>query len=167
MGMTRLLKSGSEIEDQVIAILVLEQFRNRVSDQILLSSGEKTLLLGGVIDSPSLTLKITDDEEMTDLNQRYRGINETTDVLAFGADFTDPDLESRYLGDVIISFPQAEQHALKEGHSVEEELQLLAVHGVLHLLGYDHDTQSGKEAMWAIQSRVLTELGLSIKVEEM
>ncbi len=160
------MKSGSEIEDQVIAILVLEQFQNKISDQILLSSGETTLLLDGVPDSPSLTLKITDDEEMTELNQRYRGINRTTDVLAFGADFTDPDLESRYLGDVIISFPQAEKQALERGHAVEEELQLLVVHGVLHLLGYDHDTQSGKEAMWEIQSQVLTELGLSIKVEE-
>jgi len=166
MGISRLLKSGSEIEDQVIAILVLEQFQNKISDQILLSSGETTLLLDGVPDSPSLTLKITDDEEMTELNQRYRGINRTTDVLAFGTDFTDPDLESRYLGDVIISFPQAEKQALERGHAVEEELQLLVVHGVLHLLGYDHDTQSGKEAMWAIQSQVLTELGLSIKVEE-
>jgi probable rRNA maturation factor len=166
MGISRLLKSGSEIEDQVIAILVLEQFQNKISDQILLSSGETTLLLDGVPDSPSLTLKITDDEEMTELNQRYRGINRTTDVLAFGADFTDPDLESRYLGDVIISFPQAEKQALERGHAVEEELQLLVVHGVLHLLGYDHDTQSRKEAMWAIQSQVLTELGLSIKVEE-
>lgn len=166
MGISRLLKSGSEIEDQVIAILVLEQFQNKISDQILLSSGETTLLLDGVPDSPSLTLKITDDEEMTELNQRYRGINRTTDVLAFGADFTDPDLESRYLGDVIISFPQAEKQALERRHAVEEELQLLVVHGVLHLLGYDHDTQSGKEVMWAMQSQVLTELGLSIKVEE-
>ncbi len=166
MGMTRLLKSGSETEDQVIAILVQDQFRSIISDQILLSCGETTLLLDGVTDSPSLTIMITDDEEMIDMNQRYRGINKTTDVLAFGANFTDPDLESRYLGDVVISFPQAEKQALKRGHAVEEELQLLVVHGVLHLLGYDHHTQTGKEAMWAIQSRVLTELGLSIKVEE-
>lgn len=159
------MKSGSETEDQVIAILVQEQFRSMISDQILLSCGETTLLLDGVNDSPSLTLMITDDEEMTDMNHRYRGINKTTDVLAFGADFTDPDLESRYLGDVVISFPQAEKQALKRGHTVEEELQLLVVHGVLHLLGYDHDTKTRKEAMWAIQSRVLAELGLSIEVE--
>ena len=165
MGMTRLLTSGSETEDQVIAILVQEQFRSIISDQILISCGETTLLLDGVTDSPSLTLVITDDEEMTDMNQRYRGINNTTDVLAFGADFTDPDLESRYLGDVVISFPQAEKQALERGHTVEEELQLLVVHGVLHLLGYDHDTHTRKEAMWGTQSRVLTELGLSIKVE--
>ena len=159
------MKRGNEAEVQVIAILVTEQFRGKISDQILLSCGETTLLLDGVIDSPSLTLMITDDEELIDMNQRYRGINKTTDVLAFGADFTDPDLESRYLGDVVISFPQAEKQALERGHTIEEELQLLVVHGVLHLLGYDHHTHTGKEAMWAIQSRVLTELGLSIKVE--
>ncbi len=159
------MKSGSEIEDQVITILVQEQFQSMISDQVLLSCGETTLLLDGVNDSPSLSLMITDDEEMIDMNHRYRGINKTTDVLAFGADFTDPDLESRYLGDVVISFPQAEKQALKRGHTVEEELQLLVVHGVLHLLGYDHDTRTGKEAMWAIQFRVLAELGLSIEVE--
>ena len=159
------MKSGSETEDQVISILVQQQFRSMISDQILLSCGETTLLLDGVNDSPSLALMITDDEEMADMNHRYRGINKTTDVLAFGAEFTDPDLESRYLGDVVISFPQAEKQALNRGHTAEEELQLLVVHGVLHLLGYDHDTKTGKEAMWAIQSRVLAELGLSIEVE--
>ena len=124
------------------------------------------MLVDGVTDSPSLALIITDDEEMTKLNQTYRGINKTTDVLSFSGDFTDPDLGSRYLGDVIISFPEAEKQALRRGHAVEAELQLLAAHGVLHLLGYDHDTQSTKEAMWHVQTRILEILGLTIKVED-
>lgn len=62
------MKSGSETEDQVIAILVQDQFRSKISDQILLSCGETTLLLDGVTDLPSLTIMITDDEEMMDMN---------------------------------------------------------------------------------------------------
>jgi len=149
----------------VISIIVPEQFRLQISDQNLLASVEKTMLVDGVSDSPSLSLIITDDEEMKKLNQTYRGINKTTDVLSFGGDFTDPDLDSRYLGDVIISFPQAEEQALRRGHDVDAELQLLAAHGVLHLLGYDHDTQSAKEVMWQVQNQILEILGLAIKVE--
>jgi len=150
----------------VISIIVPEQFRLQISDQNLLASVEKTMLVDGVSDSPSLSLIITDDEEMKKLNQTYRGINKTTDVLSFGGDFTDPDLDSRYLGDVIISFPQAEEQALRRGHDVDAELQLLAAHGVLHLLGYDHDTQSAKEVMWQVQTQILEILGLAINVED-
>lgn len=149
----------------MISIIVPEQFRLQISDQNLLASVEKTMLVDGISDSPSLSLIITDDEEMKKLNQTYRGINKTTDVLSFGGGFTDPDLDSRYLGDVIISFPQAEEQALRRGHDVDAELQLLAAHGVLHLLGYDHDTQSAKEVMWQVQNQILEILGLAIKVE--
>jgi len=150
----------------VISIVVPEQFRLQISDQKLRASVEKTMLVDGVPDSPSLSVIITDDEEMKKLNKNYRGINKTTDVLSFGGDFTDPDLGSRYLGDVIISFPQAEKQALSKGHDVEAELQLLAAHGVLHLLGYDHDTKSAKEAMWQVQTQILENLGLAITVED-
>jgi probable rRNA maturation factor len=150
----------------VISIVVPEQFRLQISDQKLRASVEKTMLVDGVPDSPSLSVIITDDEEMKKLNKTYRGINKTTDVLSFGGDFTDPDLGSRYLGDVIISFLQAEKQALSKGHDVEAELQLLAAHGVLHLLGYDHDTQSAKETMWQVQTQILENLGLAIIVED-
>jgi probable rRNA maturation factor len=150
----------------VISIVVPEQFRLQISDQKLRASVEKTMLVDGVPDSPSLSVIITDDEEMKKLNKTYRGINKTTDVLSFGGDFTDPDLGSRYLGDVIISFLQAEKQALSKDHDVEAELQLLAAHGVLHLLGYDHDTQSAKETMWQVQTQILENLGLAIIVED-
>lgn len=149
----------------MIAFLVPDPYREEISDQTLLSCVETTLEMVGVSDSPSVTIMITDDENMREMNRRYRNLDKSTDVLAFQADFVDPDLESRYLGDVVISYPQAEVQALNREHNVEEELQLLVVHGLLHLVGYDHDTQSGKEEMWSIQSRVLAALGLSIEVE--
>ena len=97
-----------------------------------------------------IPIRITDDEELNTLNLKYRGIDKITDVLSFPADFEDPDLGSRYVGDVVIAFPRAEEQAQKRGHFVEAEIQLLVVHGTLHLLGYDHGDKTEKEEMWLI-----------------
>lgn len=150
----------------MILISIQDEYRDIVADQILSSAAELTLDEGGVLDSPSLLVRITGDAEMRSLNQQYRGMDKTTDVLSFPADFTDPDLESRYLGDIIISYARAEEQAHKRGHHVEAELQLLVVHGVLHLLGYDHGNQNEKEKMWSVQDNILKKLGLDIEVEE-
>jgi probable rRNA maturation factor len=150
----------------VHAFYIQEDFLEQVAEDKLRSAVEKTLMVGCVMDSPSVTVIITNDEHLQEMNQRYRGLNKTTDVLAFEADFTDPDLESRYLGDVVISYQQARKQAEARGHLVEQELQLLIVHGVLHLLGFDHDTASRKEEMWSLQSRVMNELGLSVSIED-
>jgi len=150
----------------VILITVQDNFRELIADQILKSAAETVLLECGLPDSPSLLIRITDDEELNTLNLKYRGIDKTTDVLSFPADFEDPDLESRYVGDVVIAFPRAEEQAQKRGHFVEAELQLLVVHGTLHLLGYDHGDKTEKKEMWSIQSRILKKLGLDIEVED-
>jgi len=150
----------------VILITVQDNFRELIADQILRSAAEAVLLECGLPDSPSLLIRITDDDELKTLNLQYRGIDRITDVLSFQADFEDPDLESRYLGDVVIAYPRAEEQAQKRGHFVEAELQLLVVHGTLHLLGYDHGNRTEKEEMWSIQSRVLEKLGLEIEVED-
>jgi len=150
----------------VILITVQDNFRELIADQILKSAAEAVLLECGLPDSPSLLIRITDDEELNTLNLKYRGIDKTTDVLSFPADFEDPDLESRYVGDVVIAFPRAEEQAQKRGHFVEAELQLLVVHGTLHLLGYDHGEKTEKNEMWSIQSRILEKLGLDIEIED-
>lgn len=150
----------------MILITVQENFRELITDHILNSAAEAVLLECEVSDSPSLLVRITDDEELKALNLQYRGINKITDVLSFPADFTDPDLESRYLGDVVIAYPRAEEQAQKRGHFVESEIQLLVVHGVLHLLGYDHGDNKDKEEMWSLQSRILDKLGLDIEIED-
>jgi probable rRNA maturation factor len=150
----------------VILITVQDNFRELIADQLLSSAAEAVLHGCEVLDSPSLMVRVTDDEELRSLNQQYRGINKTTDVLSFLTDFTDPDLESRYLGDIVISYSRAEEQAQKRGHFPEAELQLLVVHGVLHLLGYDHADLEKKEEMWSIQSRILEKLGLDIEVED-
>ena len=150
----------------MIAIVVQEQFQDKVPEQTLCSAAESALQISNVSDSPSLSIKITDDAEMQDLNLRFRGIDKTTDVLSFGEDFIDPDLESRYLGDIVISYPQAEIQANTRNHAAADELQLLVIHGVLHLLGYDHGTEDDKNDMWSLQGKILDKLGLSIQVED-
>jgi probable rRNA maturation factor len=70
-----------------------------------------------------------------------------------------------YLGDIVISLPRARHQASAAGHSLNDELQLLVVHGVLHLLGHDHDTPNRKKKMWAVQDEILRNLGVRIDVD--
>lgn len=107
-------------------------------------------------DAPAhLTLLLTGDDTLQQLNLSYRGINKVTDVLSFedGAAIA-PD-QPVYLGDIAISVPQAVRQADRGGHSVSAELQLLTVHGVLHLLGYDHATPEEQATMWTAQAAIL------------
>ncbi len=150
----------------MIVVVVQDPFQEKISEQVLCIAAEAALQISGVSDSPSLSIRITDDAEMQDLNLRFRGIDKTTDVLSFGDDFTDPDLESRYLGDVVISYPQAKNQANNLGHTAAEELQLLIIHGVLHLLGYDHGTETEKKRMWSLQGKVLKKIGITIQIED-
>ncbi len=97
-----------------------------------------------------LSIALVDLPEMIELNTTYRGIEGPTDVLSFGCDdpcaVLGPD-EPVTLGDVVIAPEVAEAQAAEYGHTVEEELNLLLVHGVLHLLGYDHEDDADAEVM--------------------
>ena len=107
-----------------------------------------------------LSIVITDNEQIQDLNRQFRRIDSPTDVLSFSAGFTDPDTQRLYIGDVIISFPQAQSQALSANHNVGQELSLLVVHGILHLLGQDHTNAKEKKQMWEAQSEILENLGI-------
>lgn len=107
-----------------------------------------------------LSVLLTDDAQLQEMNRTYLGVDEPTDVLAFPAAETDPDSGRLYLGDVVISVPRAALQAGAAGHSLEAELQLLVVHGLLHLLGHDHSQGPEKARMWAAQGAVLERLGL-------
>ncbi len=109
--------------------------------------------------SADLTIVIGDDAQLHELNRRFLGVDAPTDVLSFPADDTDPDSGERYLGDILISYPRAADQAASAGHTVQDELLLLVVHGVLHLLGYDHAVPAEKTRMWEIQAQVLESLG--------
>lgn len=97
-------------------------------------------------DPATLTLRLVDDDEVRELNRRYRSLDEATDVLSFPGETTP---EGRHLGDVVISVETAERRG---GTPVERELQVLALHGILHCLGYDHETDDGE--MDALEQRL-------------
>ena len=107
-----------------------------------------------------VTILLSDDAQVRELNRQYLAIDAPTDVLSFPAGEADPDTGVTYLGDVIISVPQAGAQARAAGHALEAEVQLLVVHGVLHLLGHDHAQTEAKGRMWAAQTEVLNQLGL-------
>jgi probable rRNA maturation factor len=114
-----------------------------------------------------LTIVLTDDTRLQELNRDYLGIDAPTDVLSFPASETDPETGARYIGDILISIPRAQAQADAAGHALESEVQLLVVHGVLHLLGHDHGEPQEKARMWQAQAEVLESLGLgSIQIRE-
>lgn len=115
------------------------------------------------VDPPAaVSVLLTDDDHMRQLNRDFRGEDKATDVLSFPAGEPLPGTAGleRYLGDIAISVPYAERQAAVAGHDLEAELQLLTIHGVLHLLGHDHVDGAEKAAMWIAQTAVLTQLGL-------
>jgi probable rRNA maturation factor len=114
-----------------------------------------------------LSIVLTVDEKLRELNRDYLGIDAPTDVLSFPASESDPETGARYLGDILISIPRAVKQARAAGHDLQDEVQLLVVHGVLHLLGHDHAGAEDKASMWAAQAEILERLGLGqIQIRE-
>jgi probable rRNA maturation factor len=110
-----------------------------------------------------VTVVVTDEQGIRELNRDFLDQDEVTDVLAFATQedvgpFVPAPEAGKYLGDVIVCYPRAVEQALEQDHSVPEELALLVVHGVLHLLGYDHASEPEEAAMWALQEEILAQL---------
>jgi probable rRNA maturation factor len=104
-----------------------------------------------------VSLVLIDDAEMRPLNAQWRNIDQPTDVLAF-AQSDSFSAQSQVLGDVLISVETATRQAAERGHSLERELTVLFVHGVLHLLGYDHIDDDEAEEMEALERTLLAKL---------
>jgi len=127
--------------------------------------------LGESLGQPRSTLAVllTDDEGIRDYNRRFRSVDEPTDVLSFPTGSGDPGASGHYLGDLVISSERAAAQAAEIGHGVEEEIEVLVLHGVLHLLGHDHETDEGQ--MRSLEARLARELfggmrGLIERVED-
>ncbi len=147
-----------------ISVEVAPRFRSVVDDEWLRDAVARVLAAEGVSRAEA-GIVVTGDVTVRDLNRRYRGEDAPTDVLsfAFGEDageFVLPPGESTRLGDVAISLPAARRQAKQAGHSLERELALLLVHGLLHLLGYDHATGDDARVMESHQAALLTSLGV-------
>ena len=121
-------------------------------------AAHRTLEQAHFQENTELTVVLTDDAQVHELNRQFRDVDAPTDVLSFPVGETDPDSGNLYLGDIVISIERAEAQASAEGHTLEDELRLLVVHGALHLLGHDHADEEEKARMWAAQSEVLAQL---------
>ena len=149
-----------------VAVHVDEDLLAQVEDELLCQAALRTLHSQHIESACELSVVVTDDETLRELNRRHRGVDAPTDVLAFPNEargpFVDAPDGSYYLGDVIISFPRAAAQSSEAGHDVQAELQLLVVHGVLHLLGYDDQAEEPRAKMWHAQSEILQVLGIDV-----
>ena len=108
-----------------------------------------------------LSLTLVTDRRMKALNHQYRGKNRSTDVLAFSQD-VDVKLPGKLLGDVIIATPTARRQAKEACRPEKDEFAMLAIHGLLHLLGYDHEKPVEAKKMFSLQNRLLKEVQIDI-----
>jgi probable rRNA maturation factor len=149
-----------------IDVQVDDAFAEQVNADELAQIVAATLAARGVA-TAAVTVVITDDEQVRQLNRDYRGVDASTDVLSFAAregaaEHLPDELAAEmaaYLGDILIAYPYCAAQAASFGGSVAAELRLMAVHGTLHLLGDDHDSAEAEAAMWAQQEAILAQFG--------
>lgn len=110
-----------------------------------------------------LSVLVTDDGTIHEMNRDYRGIDRPTDVLSFPTRDGDslPGAPDGFLGDIAISMDRAKAQAEEYGHSLKRELCFLTVHGTLHLLGYDHMEEEQKLQMFQRQEQILLSMGIT------
>ena len=147
----------------MINIQIDDPFTRDLDPDWIREAARETLLHQSIPEDSELSIVVTGDTQIQDLNRQFLDIDAPTDVLSFPSDEIDPESGTPYLGDVLISYPRALDQAGSADHPVKSEMQLLVVHGVLHLLGYDHAQEEGKNQMWTIQAEVLTRLDSPIR----
>ena len=127
--------------EHVILVSIAEPFAAALSEERLAATARRVLAAEGTPPC-ELSVAVTDDETVRSLNREYAGEDEVTDVLSFsqreGEEFVSPPEGAPQLGEVVIAYPQAARQAGERGRAAKEEVTRLLVHGVLHLLGYDH-----------------------------
>jgi probable rRNA maturation factor len=151
-----------------IDVRIAPPFRAVVRAAWLRSLARRVLAAEGVVGPAHVGVVIADDETVRDLNHRFLGLDEATDVLSFGlaaaddAPFALPPEEGSSLGEVVIAYPTAIRQAEEAGRPIEAEVAHLLVHGVLHLLGYDHQRPDDERAMRGREEEILAGLATSV-----
>ena len=146
----------------MIEVEIINQREFAIEPSHLISACNAVIMNEQITEPCAMTIVVTDDESIAQYNTQYRDVAGPTDVLSFPAELPDynPEDEARYLGDLMIAYPYTKAEAEREGHDLNAMLNLVVIHGTLHLLGYDHDTEENRAAMWAAQARALTALGI-------
>jgi len=154
-------RSSADEVESAVDVEVAPAFAGAASEERLRQVAEAVLHHEG--SRGQVTVVVTDDVGIQELNRDFLGIDAPTDVLSFGAQeaagpFVTAPEAGNYLGDVIICYPRAVAQAAEQGHPAGQELDLLVIHGLLHLLGYDHATEAEQAVMWARQDGILKSL---------
>jgi len=134
---------------------------------LIFASAECSLEFMGFIRDCDISVTVTDNIHIHELNREYRGVDRPTDVLSFPMySFTDDDMPEEgpapvVLGDIVISVERAKEQAVEYGHSFQREISFLTVHSVLHLLGYDHEvSEKAENEMFSLQDKIMDKLGI-------
>ena len=134
---------------------------------LIFASAECSLEFMGFIRDCDISVTVTDNIHIHELNREYRGVDRPTDVLSFPMySFTDDDMPEEgpapvVLGDLVISAERAKEQAVEYGHSFQREISFLTVHSVLHLLGYDHEvSEKAENEMFSLQDKIMDKLGI-------
>ena len=146
----------------MINIQIRDDYKKDVSVESIISATKITFAYFNLPENLEITIVIENNKLLQELNYKYLGINSPTDVLSFklGEDINEGS--NLYLGDIVISFPIAQEQSLKN-HDVNCEIQLLVIHGILHLLEFDHVTEKEQKTMWKNQLDILALLNSPIK----
>jgi probable rRNA maturation factor len=107
------------------------------------------------ITNSEISITFVGEDRIREINHQYRGINAVTDVLSFSINETNPENGLHMLGDILISVPTAKEQAELIGDSLKNEIDLLVIHGILHLCGYDHENKDDEIKMFSIQQHLL------------
>ena len=147
----------------MLTIKSRQAFRKELDKKRLQKASFTAFHFLGFETEPEVTLQVTNDHTIQEFNLQYRGIDDVTDVLSFENAFTDPESGESYLGDILISFETAKRQADLRELDLMAELEMLLVHGILHLAGMDHALQTEWQEMSALQDAILTELNNPIQ----
>jgi probable rRNA maturation factor len=157
-----------EHEYSTINVEVDEPFTAEIDVAALEELAAYVLQGEGVAGPVEVSIWITTEAELHRLNQTYRNVDSSTDVLSFGMDDDEDELpfvsapdQPRYLGDLAVSYPHAVRQAVEYGHSLQRELSYLVTHGLLHLLGYDHEELTEAQVMRGREEALLGALGIT------
>jgi probable rRNA maturation factor len=151
-----------------VDVQIDERFAAVADAELIERAVAQTLAAEGIAGTVEVSVLVTDDAALHALNRDYRGVDAPTDVLSFAAEdetsgpaFVSPPGTPRYLGDIAISYERVVAQAAEYGHPRERELAYLTAHGVLHLLGYDHERGAeDAAAMRAREEATMDRLGL-------
>jgi len=133
-------------------------FQNNICD--MLSINDFNDIYIKLADGKDLELLIVDDESIRELNRQHRGLDKATDVLSFPVEFE----FAKFLGSIVISYETASKAADEFGHTIKDEAKLLFIHGMLHLLGFDHESDNGE--MRIKEQEIIRELALPLSLTE-